>query len=144
MLYILFMENHLRNGKKTKDQKEDREKFYVWPDIDSLKQVCDDPHHRHNGESHADHLNVGNAARELSFFASIVEIMAQYDAKPAPVQGIAYYMTARPNAYITTSKELLNKQLSSVFNCHLSQFPENSQEAASISRQGSTPAVAPG
>ena len=86
-----------------------------------------------SSESHADHLNVGNVARELSFFASIEEIMAQYDAKPAPVQGIAYYMTARPNAYITTSKELLNKQLSSVFNCHLSQFPKNCQEAASIS-----------
>ena len=85
-----------------------------------------------SSESHADHLNVGNAVKELSFFASIPEIMEQYGAKPAPVQGVAYYMTARPTVYVKTSKELLNKQISSVFDCHLSQFPKGCPESSSI------------
>lgn len=85
-----------------------------------------------SSESHADHLNVGNAAKELSFFASIKEIMARYDAVPAPVQGIAYYMTARPSSFVITSKDLLHKQLCSVFDCHLSQFPKNCPDASSI------------
>lgn len=73
-------------------------------------------------ECHIDHLNVGNAARVLSVAASNPGIMAQYGAKPAPVKALAYYMTAKPNRFIKTSG-YLKKQLSAVFDCHVSQFP---------------------
>lgn len=83
-------------------------------------------------ECHIDHLNVGNAARRLSCFAPYRGIMAQYGAKEAPVQALAYYMTAKPNRYIKTSG-YLTTQLSAIFDFHKSQFPNYSPEAKAIS-----------
>lgn len=82
-------------------------------------------------ECHRDHLNVGNAARQIACFAPYKEIMKEYGADYAPVKALAYYMTAKPTQYIKTSG-YLQKQLDSIFKCHLSQFPEGCGDAQSI------------
>lgn len=81
-------------------------------------------------ECHADHLNVGAAARELAFFAPFAEIMAAYGAESAPVQAIAYYMTARPNRYVKLSDEPERQRRA--IRCHASQFPEGSEALRSV------------
>ena len=82
-------------------------------------------------ECHRDHLNVGNAARQIAYFAPYKEIMEGYRADYAPVKALAYYMTAKPTQYIKTTG-YLKKQLDSVFKCHLSQFPEGCGDAQTI------------
>lgn len=82
-------------------------------------------------ECHIDHLNVGNAAKQIAYFAPYKEIMAEYGAESAPVKAIAYYMTAKPTQYIKTSG-YLQKQLDTIFGCHLSQFPKGCADAQSI------------
>ncbi|MBR6406023.1 MAG: PIG-L family deacetylase [Lachnospiraceae bacterium] len=83
-------------------------------------------------ESHKDHLQTGACSREIACFAPYPGIMREYGAeKAADVQGIAYYMTAKPNVFVKTSG-LLPLQLKSVFSCHRSQYPEGSQEAKDI------------
>ena len=83
-------------------------------------------------ECHVDHLNVGNAAKQIGYFAPYKEIMEGYGAVYAPVQAVAFYMTAKPTQYVKTSG-YLKKQLDAVFGCHLSQFPEGCGDAQSIS-----------
>ena len=82
-------------------------------------------------ECHRDHLNVGNAARQIACFAPYKEIMEGYGAESAPVKAIAYYMTAKPTQYIKTTG-YLKKQLDAIFECHLSQFPKGCGDAQSI------------
>lgn len=82
-------------------------------------------------ECHADHRNVGNAARQIAYFAPYAGIMAGYEAKAAPVQALAYFMTAKPNRFVKT-KGYLRLQDEAIFSCHLSQFPEGSAEGKSI------------
>ena len=41
---------------------------------------------------------------------------------PAPVQALAFYMTAKPNCFVKTSG-YLERQLRSIYDCHKSQFP---------------------
>ncbi len=82
-------------------------------------------------ECHADHLNVGNAARQISYFAAYEGIMSGYGAQKAPVQALAYYMTAKPNRFVKTSG-YLKLQMQSIFDCHESQFPKGCKEAESI------------
>ena len=82
-------------------------------------------------ECHVDHLNVGNAAKQVAYFAPYGGIMAGYGAKAAPVQALAYFMTAKPNAYVNT-RGYLKVQLKAIFGCHLSQFPEGCPDAQSI------------
>lgn len=82
-------------------------------------------------ECHIDHRNVGNAVRQVAYFAPYGGIMAGYGAKAAPVQALAYFMTAKPNRFVKT-KGYLSLQLKSVFGCHHSQFPEGSEEGKSI------------
>ena len=82
-------------------------------------------------ECHADHRNVGNALRQVAYFAPYGGIMAGYGAKPAPVQALAFYMTAKPNRFVKTTGYLA-LQLKSVFNCHRSQFPEGCGDSKSI------------
>ena len=84
-------------------------------------------------ECHIDHLNVGQESKIIANFASNEQIMAQYGAQSAPVQVLALYMTAKPNVYIRTSGHI-KKQLSSVFDVHLSQFPKGCPMAASITK----------
>ncbi len=83
-------------------------------------------------ECHVDHLNVGNAARHLACFAPYSGIMDRYGAHSAPVQALAYYMTAKPNYFVKTTG-YLGRQLQAVFSCHVSQFPEGCSEKAAIS-----------
>lgn len=82
-------------------------------------------------ECHADHRNVGAAARQIAYFAPYGGIMAEYGAKAAPVRTLAYYMTAKPNRFVKT-KGYLDMQLKSVFDCHLSQFPAGCAQGRSI------------
>ena len=82
-------------------------------------------------ECHRDHLNVGNAARQIACFAPYKEIMREYGAESAPVKALAYYMTAKPTQYIKTSG-YLKKQIDAIFTSHLSQFPEGCGDAQSI------------
>lgn len=82
-------------------------------------------------ECHADHLNVGKAAKQIAYFAPYSGIMAGYGAAAAPVQALALFMTAKPNRFVKTSG-YLKLQLRSVFGCHLSQFPEGCADAKSI------------
>lgn len=84
-----------------------------------------------SSECHADHLNVGNAARQIACFAPYEGIMAEYGANRAPVQALAYYMTAKPNRFVET-RGYLKKQLEAIFACHTSQFPEGCEEGKSI------------
>ena len=83
-------------------------------------------------ECHADHLNVGNAAKRLAFFTPFREIMAHYGAKEAPVKAIAFYMTARPNRFLKTSKTF--KDQMRAIGCHKSQFPAGSKAYAEIEK----------
>lgn len=82
-------------------------------------------------ECHRDHLNVGNAARQIAYFAPYKEIMHEYGTESAPVKALAYYMTAKPTQYIKTSG-YLKKQIDAIFTSHLSQFPEGCGDAQSI------------
>lgn len=82
-------------------------------------------------ECHIDHLNVGNAARQIACFAPYGGIMGGHGAQKAPVKAIAYYMTAKPNQFVKTSG-YLRKQLDAIFTCHTSQFPEGCEEGKSI------------
>ncbi|MBR3357316.1 MAG: PIG-L family deacetylase [Solobacterium sp.] len=83
-------------------------------------------------ECHIDHLNAGTAARQLAFFAPFADIMKQYGAESAPVQAIAFYMTAKPNRFVSTAP-YLSQQIYSIFECHKSQFPEGCPDISSIS-----------
>lgn len=83
-------------------------------------------------ECHIDHLNAGRAGKQLALFSPYSEIMQQLGAASAPVQAVAMYMTAKPDRYVDTSG-YLNAQLSSVFDCHVSQFPAGSGDRRSVS-----------
>ena len=84
-----------------------------------------------SSECHADHRNVGAAARQIACVAPYKDLMAGYGASPAPVKALAYYMTAKPNRTINTSG-FLDRQLDAIFSCHRSQFPEGCAEAKAI------------
>lgn len=82
-------------------------------------------------ECHKDHLNVGNAARQVAYFAPYNGIMEQYDAESANVQALAYYMTAKPTRFVKTNG-FIKRQLAAIFDCHQSQFPKGSADGNSI------------
>ena len=84
-----------------------------------------------SSEGHTDHLNVGRAVRALAVFSGNKGVMEKFGAVSAPVKALAYYMTAKPNAYIKTTG-YLRKQIDAVFKNHLSQYPEGSDDAAAI------------
>ena len=88
-------------------------------------QVIFAPDPEVTSECHTDHLNVGEAARRLSFFAPFTEVMKGLGAESADVQAVAFYMTARPNQYIRTGSGI-DKQSESI-RSHKSQFPEDSE-----------------
>lgn len=81
-------------------------------------------------ECHADHLNVGEAARRLAFFSPFPEIMAAHGAGSAPVQAIAYYMTAKPSRFVGV-RAYRERQLAAI-RCHASQFPDDSEALRSL------------
>ena len=82
-------------------------------------------------ECHTDHLNVGNAARRIAYFAPYAGIMRNYGAEPAPVAALAYYITAKGNSFVKT-KGYLDKQLEAIFTCHQSQFPGDTGDAIKL------------
>ena len=82
-------------------------------------------------ECHPDHLNVGKAVRSLAVCADNRGIMKALGAKPAPVQALAFYMTAKPNAFIKTTG-FLGQQIDAVFKNHLSQYPEGCPDRDAI------------
>lgn len=82
-------------------------------------------------ECHKDHLNVGNAAKQLACFAPYSGIMKNYGADAANVQAISFYMTAKPTRFVGTRK-FFSRQISAIFDNHLSQFPKGSSEGNAI------------
>ena len=82
-------------------------------------------------ECHTDHINVGECAKRLAFFAPFREIMAKYGAESADVKAIAFYMTGSPNKYVKTSG-FINQQFASIFECHKSQYPEGCPDIDSL------------
>ena len=82
-------------------------------------------------ECHADHLNVGQAARRLACAAPNAGSMTVLGAGTANVKAIAFYMTARPNRFVGT-RGYFKRQIEAVFGCHQSQFPPDCAEAQSI------------
>ena len=82
-------------------------------------------------ECHADHLNVGNAARRIAYFAPYENLMAGYGAQGAPTKALAYYMTAHPTRFVGT-RGYLKTQLDAIFKCHLSQFPSGCADGKAI------------
>lgn len=82
-------------------------------------------------ECHKDHLNVGNTAKHLACFAPYSGIMKNYGATAANVQAISFYMTAKPTRFVST-RGFVAKQLSAIFDNHLSQFPKGSSEGNAI------------
>jgi len=82
-------------------------------------------------ECHTDHLNVGNAVRNLAVNAIIPGIMKKFGAQPCLLKAVAFYMTAKPNVFMKTTG-FLKKQLSAIFDNHLSQYPEGCADRKSI------------
>lgn len=76
-----------------------------------------------SSECHIDHLNVGQAVRHLAPAAPNRGIMDAYGAKAAPVQAVAFFMTARPNRYVRTSG-FMRRQIDTLLTGFPSQFPE--------------------
>lgn len=84
-----------------------------------------------SSECHVDHLRCGRAAGQLAYMAPYAGVMAGYGSAPAPVEALAYYMTAKPSAYVKT-RGCLERQLRSVFDCHRSQFPPEAVESRAL------------
>ncbi len=84
-------------------------------------------------ECHPDHLNVAECVRRLAYFCHIPEIMAGTGAASAPVEAVAFYMTARPNRYVATGAAAFEKQMEAI-RCHQSQFPEGGEGYGSLYR----------
>lgn len=83
-------------------------------------------------ECHIDHLNVGRLCKEIAYFANNEGIMKKYGAKvDKDFVAVAMFMTAKTNKYIKTSG-CLNKQISAIFDNHLSQFPKGCDDAKLI------------
>lgn len=97
----------------------------VKPDVVFAPDPCVD------SECHPDHLNTGNAVRNVAVIAGNEGIMRCYGAQPHAVKAIAFYMTAHPNGYIRTTG-FLNQQMKAIFDCHHTQFPKENSPADTI------------
>lgn len=82
-------------------------------------------------ECHIDHLNAGNAVRTLAVNAPNPGIMKKLGAAACPLKAVAFYMTAKPNVYMKTTG-YLKKQLSALFENHISQYPEGCPDRDAI------------
>ncbi len=90
--------------------------------------LCPDP--SVSSECHADHLNVGEACRRAACFAPNAAIMESYQTKRAPLQAVAFFMTADVNQIIGTSG-YFERQMEALA-CHKSQFPKGCAAEKSI------------
>ena len=91
---------------------------------------CPDP--SVTSECHSDHLNVGNMTKRAVCFAPNGELMKAHGLKSAPVQALAFYMTAKANRFVRTDG-FLQTQLHAVFLCHQTQFPIGTDAAKALS-----------
>ena len=83
-------------------------------------------------ECHPDHRIVGEIAKELALFSGNPGIMARFGSKASTVKALALYMTAKANRFIGTDG-YLDRQLSAIFDCHKSQFPDGCASGKAIS-----------
>ena len=91
---------------------------------------CPDPDV--TSECHIDHLNVGRASKQIACFAPYKYIMERHGAESAPVKAVAFYYTAKPNAFVKTAGHL-QKQLDALFKSHVSQFPDGCSDISTFS-----------
>ena len=82
-------------------------------------------------ECHVDHLNVGKAVRTLAVNSAVPGIMNKLGASTVPLKAVAFYMTAKPNVFMKTTG-FVKKQLSALFDNHLSQYPEGCPDRDAI------------
>ena len=82
-------------------------------------------------ECHVDHLNIGRECKIVAKLAPFKEIMERYGAQTSQVKAIALYMTAKPNRYVITKKEHLEKQIQAM-KTNKSQFPEGCKDLAAV------------
>lgn len=85
-----------------------------------------------SSECHPDHRMAGDCVRELAFFAPFGEIMARYGASGAPVQAVAFYMTAKPNRFVNIRSTFAAQ--ARALACHRSQFPPGDPATESLRR----------
>lgn len=85
-----------------------------------------------HSEAHLDHKNVGNAVKLLACFSKNPGVMKMRGAEAFDLKAAAFYMTSKPNRYVRLKKSHLSKQLSSIFQNHLTQFPENDPSGKQI------------
>jgi len=78
-----------------------------------------------SNETHPDHIRTGRAAGEAACFSYNRGIMERFGLSPVRVQALAYYMTAKPTAFIATTG-LLKNQMAALRE-HKSQFPAGSK-----------------
>ena len=81
-------------------------------------------------EGHVDHLRVGECARRLAVAAPFAPIMARLGAESAPVEAVAFYMTAKPSRFVGT-RGFFARQLEAL-DCHESQFPRRCSERNAV------------
>ncbi len=98
---------------------------------DASPQVIFAPDPDVDSECHPDHRNAGECARRLAFCAPFPHIMVALGGRAAPVEALAYYMTARPNRFVGT-RGYRDVQRKALFGCHTSQFPPDAPETRSI------------
>ena len=84
-----------------------------------------------DSECHVDHLRTGECARRVVFAAHSEHIMSRFGGKAAPTEAIAYYMTAKPNAFVGTHG-CFEKQLRALFTCHPTQFPPDIPDSRAL------------
>ena len=84
-----------------------------------------------DSECHIDHLRTGEAGRRIVFAAHSKPIMERLGGRSAPVETIAYYMTAKPNRFVGT-RGYFEKQLEALFTCHPSQFPPDIPDSRAL------------
>lgn len=82
-------------------------------------------------ECHPDHLNVGRVCKTIAFCAPFENIMGKMGLDAVDLKGIAFFMTAKANTYVGT-KGFFATQLKSIFDCHVSQFPEGCRDASAM------------
>ena len=87
-------------------------------------------------ECHADHLNVGKAAKELANFANYGEIFEKYLPQGETlneginVKAIALFMTAKPNKFVRTYGHF-HRQIEALY-LHSSQYPKGHPATKSV------------
>lgn len=90
---------------------------------------CPDPDV--TSECHIDHKRVGQAAKQLAFLAPFELIMREHGAESAPLQAIAFYMSAKPNRYVKT-RGYFKKQIEVLRGEFPSQYPKGNEALESV------------